>query len=83
VHQMIPVEEIRSDLLPELEQRYGEIFCQVRNHRLRFIFRTEESAICGQLAINAYIEKTGLPGHTINGENLTVILIIKSPEDNI
>jgi len=75
--------DIRSDLLPELEARFGEIFCpKIRESpRLLFKFRSEESALCGQTVIQAYIDQRNIPARTAPPEDNAVVLIIGQGDD--
>lgn len=82
MHQINPIEDLRSDLLPALERKYGEVYCRVSESRLYFKFKSEECALCGQTAINAYIEKNQIPARTISPESRSVILIIGPTEDD-
>lgn len=79
-HHAWALEDIRSDLLPELESRFGELLSRLEGNRLLFKFKSEENAICGAVAINSYIENRGIPGSLVSNNGRSAILIV-GPEE--
>ncbi len=79
---MISLDDLRSDLLPELESRYGEIHSRVESSgkRLFLKFRTEESALCGLAAINEYIDNVGVPIRAISSTEPRAVILIGEDE---
>ncbi len=75
------VTDIRSDLLPELEIRFGEVPSRVEKNRIYFNFRTEEHAICGQASIGEYVKSRDIPGRVACDSYRTVILVIGEVDD--
>ncbi|HWQ66405.1 MAG TPA: hypothetical protein VN372_06005 [Methanospirillum sp.] len=75
------VTDIRSDLLPELEIRFGEVPSKVEKNRIYFNFRTEEHAICGQASIGDYIKNRDIPGRVACDSNRIVTLVIGEMDD--
>lgn len=74
---MISLEEIHSDLLPIFERKFGEVHCRSEfDKRLFFRFKSEESAICGHVITNAYLEKHDIPGRVIASTTPRVIILI-------
>lgn len=70
--------DIRSDLLPGLENKFGETFCRIEGRdRLFFKFSTEEHAICGLVAIREYLSRVGIPGLVIASGARTVTLMME------
>jgi len=75
------ITDVQSDLHPELERKFGEIHCRAEDKRLYFRFKTEEHAICGEVAINEYLKSRDIRGRTLNRESRTVILFLGDTQE--
>ncbi len=75
------ITDIRSDLLPELENRFGEIYSEITNNKIFFRFRSEENALCGQAAIAEYVKTRRIPGNVINNSDKTITLSVRGNND--
>ncbi len=75
------ITDIRSDLLPELETRFGEIYSEINKNKIFFRFRSEENALCGQTAIAEYVKTRKIPGNVTPSSNKTIILVIREEND--
>lgn len=82
---MIPLTDIRSDILPELENRYGEVRSRIESDgkRLFLKFSTEENALCGHAAVSEYVNLRELPIRVISSTEPRSIILISGREDEI